>query len=183
MLIVRMWFVLLSNVMVRAPFIVSRFCSTSNVVGLFSLTIVSVPLPCVLNASIVDGLNAAPSDPPASGSVVRILPSVALMMTIVGFGGCAGGLPEMRARREQHVILVVEREAVAAADIAERIVRGRLHRLGVDDGDAALRVLHDDVNRALAVGDRLFGDAAEIDRADHRAILRVDDDVRSWSGG
>jgi len=36
---------LLSNVMTRAPFIVSRFCSTSNMVGLVSLTIVIVPFP------------------------------------------------------------------------------------------------------------------------------------------
>src|SRR5260221_2652400 len=95
MLIVRMWFVLLSNVIVRAPFIVFRFCSTSKLVGLFSLTMVSVPLPCVLNASMVDGLNAAPSEPPASGSFARIFPSVALRITIVGAGGCAGGLPEL----------------------------------------------------------------------------------------
>src|SRR5882724_10469160 len=88
--------VLLSNAIVRAPFEghVFKFCSTSNLVGLFSLTIVSVPLPCVLNASIVAGLNAAPSEPPASGSVVRILPSSALITTIIGCGGCAGGLPD-----------------------------------------------------------------------------------------
>src|SRR5262249_43636750 len=90
-LIVKMWFVLLSNAIVRAPFIVCRFCSTSKVVGLFSLTTVSVPLPCVLNASIVAGLNTAPSEPPASGSVARILPSSACRMTIIGCGGLARG--------------------------------------------------------------------------------------------
>src|SRR5215831_7942842 len=63
-LIVKMWFVLLSNAIVRAPFIVCRFCSTSKVVGLFSLTTVSVPLPCVLKASIVAVLNTAPSELP-----------------------------------------------------------------------------------------------------------------------
>src|ERR1035441_40208 len=47
-LIVKMWFVLLSNVMVRAPFMVFRFCSTSKLVGLFSFTTVNVPLPCAL---------------------------------------------------------------------------------------------------------------------------------------
>src|SRR5436309_456556 len=47
-LIVSRWLVLLSNVTVRAPFIVSRFCSTSKLVGLFSLTTVKVPLPWVL---------------------------------------------------------------------------------------------------------------------------------------
>src|ERR1700722_4806671 len=55
--------VLLSKVTVRAPFIVCRFCSTSKLVGLFSWTTVIVPLPCVLKASIVTGLNAAPSEP------------------------------------------------------------------------------------------------------------------------
>ena len=94
-LIVRMWFVLLSNVIVRAPFIVSRFCSTSKLVGLFSLTTVNVPLPCVLKASIVEGLNTAPSEPPASGRLVRILPSSALRITIMGWAGWAGGFPEL----------------------------------------------------------------------------------------
>src|SRR5204863_1805773 len=51
--------VLLSNAIVRAPFDgqVFRSCSTSKLVRLFSLTIVIVPLPCELNASIVAGLN------------------------------------------------------------------------------------------------------------------------------
>src|SRR5438093_3883860 len=93
-LIVKMRFVLLSNVIVRAPFIVCRFCSTSKLVGLFSLTIVSVPLPCVLKASMVEGLNTAPSDPPASGRLVMILPSLALKITIMGCAGCTGGFPE-----------------------------------------------------------------------------------------
>src|SRR5207244_6455669 len=93
-LIVRIRFVLPSNAIVRAPFIVCRFCSTSKLVGLFSLTTVSVPLPCVLNASIVSGLNTAPSDPPASGRVARTFPSFALITTIFGAGGVAGGLPE-----------------------------------------------------------------------------------------
>jgi hypothetical protein len=62
--------------------------------------IVIVPLPWVLNASIVAGLNAAPSEPPASGSLARTLPSLALKTTKVcgGFafgsgvdGGPAGG--------------------------------------------------------------------------------------------
>src|SRR5215471_17002687 len=96
------WPVLLSNAIVRAPFEghVFKFCSTSNFVGLFSLTIVIVPLPWVLNASIVVGLNAAPSEPPASGSLARIVPSLAFKTTKVcgGFafgsgvdGGPAGG--------------------------------------------------------------------------------------------
>src|SRR5580765_3642817 len=94
--------VLLSNAIVRAPFEghVFKFCSTSNLVGLFSLMIVIVPLPWVLNASIVAGLNTAPSEPPASGRRARTLPSFALRTTKVcgGFafgsgvdGGPAGG--------------------------------------------------------------------------------------------
>src|SRR5882757_11124299 len=96
------WPVLLSNAIVRAPFDgqVFRFCSTSKLVGLFSLTMVIVPLPWVLNASIVAGLNTAPSEPPASGSFASTLPSFALRTTKVcgGFafgsgvdGGPAGG--------------------------------------------------------------------------------------------
>src|SRR3954471_8314645 len=92
------WPVLLSNAIVRAPLDghVLRFSSTSKLVGLFSLTTVIVPFPCVLNASIVAGLNAAPSELPASGSVARTFPSFALRMTNVCGGlalgsGAAGG--------------------------------------------------------------------------------------------
>src|SRR6478752_4920714 len=91
--------VLLSNAIVRAPFDghVFRSCSTSKLVGLFSLTMVIVPLPCVLKASIVAGLNAAPSELPASGSLARIFPSFALRMTNacggVAFGPGADGGP------------------------------------------------------------------------------------------
>src|SRR5207342_425239 len=91
--------VLLSNASVRAPFDghVFRSCSTSKVVGLFSLTMVIVPLPCELKASIVEGLNTAPSEPPASGNLARIFPSFALRITNVcggfalGSGAGAGG--------------------------------------------------------------------------------------------
>src|SRR6185369_14648382 len=81
--IAKRWPVLLSNAIVRAPFDgqVFRSCSTSKLVGLFSLTMVIVPLPCVLNASSVAGLNAAPSELPASGSFVMIAPSFALRIT------------------------------------------------------------------------------------------------------
>src|SRR5262245_41321333 len=86
------WPVLLSNAIVRAPLEghVLRISSTSKLVGLFSLTIVIVPLPCELNASIVAGLNTAPSELPASGSLERIFPSLALRMTNV-CGGLALG--------------------------------------------------------------------------------------------
>src|SRR5260370_41380225 len=89
------WPVLLSNAMVRAPFEgqVFRFCSTSKLVALFSLTMVIVPLPCVLNASIVAGLNVAPSELPAGGSLSRIFPSFALRMTNVCGGlACVTGV-------------------------------------------------------------------------------------------
>src|SRR5262245_40652071 len=86
--------VLPSNAIVRAPFEghVLRFSSLSKLVGLFSFTTVIVPLPCVLNASIVAGLNAAPSELPASGSRSRILPFFALRMPnrCDGFPGSAG---------------------------------------------------------------------------------------------
>src|SRR5437867_7540585 len=62
--------------------------------GLFSLIMVNVPLPCVLKASIVEGLNTAPSDPPASGRLAMILPSAAVRITIMGCAGWAGGFPE-----------------------------------------------------------------------------------------
>src|SRR6478736_4755533 len=97
--IAKRWPVLLSNAIVRAPFDghVFRSCSTSKLVGLFSLTMVIVPLPCVLKASMVCGLKAAPSDPPASGSLATIFPSFALRMTKVwgGFapGSVDGGVP------------------------------------------------------------------------------------------
>ena len=94
---VRTWFVFVSSVSVLAPAMVSRFCSTSKVVGLVSFTTVRVPLPCVLKASMVAGLNVAPSDEPARGRAVRILPSFALRITIIGFAGWAGGMPEFRA--------------------------------------------------------------------------------------
>ena len=74
------WPVLLSNAIVRAPLKghVFKFCSTSKFVGLFSLGIVIDPLPLLLNASIVFGLKAAPSVPPASGTLVKIVPPFAL---------------------------------------------------------------------------------------------------------
>src|SRR3954454_7782523 len=90
--IAKRWPVLLSNAIVRAPFDdhVFRSCSTSKLVGLFSLTMVIVPLPCVLNASSVAGLNAAPSELPASGSRSRIVPSFALRITKVCDGLASG---------------------------------------------------------------------------------------------
>src|ERR1700730_13264472 len=56
----KMWFVLRSIVSVLATGMVVRFCSTTKLVGLFSLITVNVPSLCELNASIVEGLNTAP---------------------------------------------------------------------------------------------------------------------------
>ena len=55
------------------------------------MTTVSVPLLCELNASIVAGLKAAPSEPPASGRLVMMWPSSALRITIIGCGSCRCG--------------------------------------------------------------------------------------------
>src|SRR5439155_568740 len=62
---------------------------------------------------------------------------------------------------------------VTSADVAKRIVRGRLHCLDIDDRDASLRVLHDDVEHPFAIRYALFRHAAQIDPAEHRAILGV----------
>jgi hypothetical protein len=51
----------------------------------------------------------------------------------------------------------------------------RLHRLYVNDGDAPLRILHDDVEQSFAVGDAFLGNATEIDTTEHHAALGVDD--------
>ena len=75
--------VLLSSVRVRAPFMVLTICSTAKLVGLFSLMTVSVPSPCESNASMVLGLNTAPSVAGPMGRVSRILPSSALRITMV----------------------------------------------------------------------------------------------------
>src|SRR3954463_13161181 len=51
---------------------------------------------------------------------------------------------------------------------------GRLHRLDVNGGDTAYRILHDNIDHALAVRHALLRHAAEIDRAEHRAVFGVD---------
>ncbi len=50
-----------------------------------------------------------------------------------------------------------------------------LHRLDVNGRNAAYRVLHDDIEHALAVRHALLRHAAEVDCADHRSVLRIDD--------
>ena len=58
---IRLFFV--SIVMVFAPGMVCTTCSATKLVGLFSLTIETVPSPAELNASIMAGLKPAPSVP------------------------------------------------------------------------------------------------------------------------
>src|SRR4029077_2779256 len=77
------WLLLVSSVQVFARDLVCTFCPTSNLLGLFSLMMVSVPSPCELKASMVLGLNPPPSTPLPMGSVARIFPSSALRMTQV----------------------------------------------------------------------------------------------------
>src|SRR5271154_5717204 len=79
---VKIRFVFASSVRVLARGIVSRVCSTVKLVGPFSFTIVSVPSFWELNASVVFGLNAAPSEPRPIGRVARIFPSPALRITM-----------------------------------------------------------------------------------------------------
>src|ERR1700680_2890006 len=66
-----------------------------------------------------------------------------------------GGRADGAARREQDLILRIDREPVAPAVVTKRIGRRDLHRFGIDHGDAARPLLEDLVNGAFAVGDRL----------------------------
>src|ERR1019366_145114 len=78
----RMLLVLLSRVRVLARTGVVTVCSTTKVVGLFSLITVSVPSPCELKASMVAGLKTAPSVPAPRGRAAMNLPSSALSITM-----------------------------------------------------------------------------------------------------
>jgi hypothetical protein len=77
------------------------------------------------------------------------------------------------ARREQDLILRVEREPIAPGVVTEWIGRRHLHRFGVHHRDASRPVLEDLVDGALAVGDGLLRRAAEVDVSEHRPILGV----------
>src|SRR5262249_49398127 len=84
--IVKMWFVLVSSVMVLAPGGVSSVCSTTKPVGLFSLIKVIAPPLDALIASLVAGLNATVSTPSPVGNVVMMLPFPAFRITTTGLG-------------------------------------------------------------------------------------------------
>ena len=58
---------------------------------------------------------------------------------------------------EQNLVPGVDSETVAAAFVDERVARNRFHRLHIDRGHAADRVLHDVVQYALAVSYTLLG--------------------------
>ncbi len=120
----------------------------------------------------------------------RIFPSFALRITMFVFGGSLGGKSARQAAKRD-LVLGIERQTVAIPLIAKRIVGRGLHRFLIHDGDAALRVLHDDVECAFAVRDAFFGHAAQIDLArrssrlsiDHRGVFgRVTEDVDALVG-
>src|SRR6476661_679540 len=53
-------------------------------------------------------------------------------------------------------------------------MRDGLHRLDVHGRNAALRVLHNDVEHSLAVTYSLFGHTSQIDLAKQRAVFRIE---------
>src|ERR1017187_904120 len=77
------WLVFGSSVSVLAPRMVGTFCSTTKLVGLFSLMTVRVPSPFELKASMVLEIKVAPSVPVPIGRVSRILPVSELRITMV----------------------------------------------------------------------------------------------------
>ena len=101
-----------------------------------------MPSPLELKASIVLGLNVAPSVPWPIGSVSRILPSSELSITMIG---------RIVARGKENVILHVERQPARPAALAAQIpVRGHFQSLGVHGSDLVL-VFQIDIDVALAV--------------------------------
>ena len=91
-----------------------------------------------------------------------------------GLGRLGGRISRIPAGREQHIVLRVQGEPVAPALVPKGVVRDRLHRLDVDGRNTALRVLHDHVEHAFAVAHALLRHAAQIDGAEHGAVLGVD---------
>jgi len=117
---------LVSRVQTLARSGVATVCSTTKLVGEFSLTMVSVPSPAEAKASMVAGLKVAPSTPVPVGRSVMMWPSVAERM-IMFFLVAAGG--------KEDVVLGVERKAGAAPTLAGDVIfAGHLHGVGVDDG-------------------------------------------------
>ena len=71
------------------------------------------------------------------------------------------------ADEEDLVLASNARPAGTSAFRRDVVMRGHLHRLGIDDGDVVL-VFDVDVDVAVAIGDRLLRRAAQIERADDR---------------
>ncbi len=135
------------RVRVLAPAMVSRFCSTSKVVGPASFTTtVSVPLPWVLKVSIVAGLNAAPSEAPASVQGLDDLVVLRAQNHHRGSGRLwCGRHARVASGYEENVVLDIHREAREAVAFVAEVVVGRHHHGfgGRDDGDALRRIAVD----------------------------------------
>ncbi len=79
------------------------------------------------------------------------------------------------ASGEENIVLRVQRKAGAAAALARNVVLAdHLHRVGVDHRDGRL-VFDVDIDLAVAVGGGLLRCAADIDSAQDRAVLIVED--------
>ena len=73
------------------------------------------------------------------------------------------------------MVLRVQRQSCVPAALAVQAVGcGHFHRLRIDYGDAVL-VLDINVDSAFAVGCGLLRCAAEVDRAEDLAVIRIDD--------
>src|ERR1035438_9820455 len=85
---------------------------------------------------------------------------------------------------KENIVLRIERKTCAPSAFAGNVVLpNHLHRVGVDDGDGGL-VYDVDIDFAVAVGSGLLGRAADVDGAQDRAVLIVEDgDVRLGGGG
>ena len=100
------------------------------------------------------------------GSASRTLPVSAFRITIVA------GL--WQEAKRMWFFASKRQPAGSAALAVESISGGYFERLGVHRGDLVL-IFQVDLHVALAVGDGLFRRAAQVERADDRAVLGVDD--------
>jgi hypothetical protein len=138
----RMWPVLVSRVRSWRGRGVVTVCSTTKLVGEFSLMTVRVPSPWELKASMVAGLKVAPSQPLPMGRSVMMWPSVAERMTMSLF---------LRQAAKRMLFLTSRaRPAQPPPWRRDVVFAGHLHGVGVDDGDGVL-VFDVDVDLALAV--------------------------------
>ncbi len=143
--------------------------------GCFSLTMVMVPLPVGAEGFHGGGVEDRAVGTAGQRQAGEDLAVVGAEDHHHGLRGLRGRVAGAAAGGEENLVLRVDREAVAAAFIDERVMGDGLHGLHVDGGDAADGVLHDDVEHALAIGHALLRHAAEVDGAEHGAVLRIDD--------